>query len=50
MTETERRQRLITSTPHLSPEEVASVIVFVASAVNTTINGDVIRVSGGATA
>jgi len=33
-----------------SPEEVASVIVFVASAVNTTINGDVIRVSGGATA
>jgi NAD(P)-dependent dehydrogenase (short-subunit alcohol dehydrogenase family) len=33
-----------------SPEEVASVIVFVASAANTTINGEVIRVNGGATA
>src|SRR5579885_445544 len=31
-------------------EEVASVIVFVASAANTTINGEVIRVNGGATA
>ena len=32
-----------------SPEEVASVIVFVASAANTTINGEVIRANGGAT-
>jgi NAD(P)-dependent dehydrogenase (short-subunit alcohol dehydrogenase family) len=31
-----------------TPEEVASVIVFVASAANTTINGEVIRVNGGA--
>ncbi len=31
-------------------EEVASVIVFVASAANTTINGEVIRVNGGAVA
>jgi 3-oxoacyl-[acyl-carrier protein] reductase len=30
-----------------APEEVASVIVFVASAANTTINGEVIRVNGG---
>jgi NAD(P)-dependent dehydrogenase (short-subunit alcohol dehydrogenase family) len=33
-----------------TPEEVASVIVFVASAANTTVNGEVIRVNGGATA
>jgi NAD(P)-dependent dehydrogenase (short-subunit alcohol dehydrogenase family) len=33
-----------------SPAEVASVIVFVASAANTTINGEVIRANGGATA
>jgi NAD(P)-dependent dehydrogenase (short-subunit alcohol dehydrogenase family) len=31
-------------------EEVAAVIVFVASAANTTINGEVIRVNGGAVA
>ena len=31
-------------------EEVASVVVFVASAANTTINGEVIRVNGGAVA
>jgi NAD(P)-dependent dehydrogenase (short-subunit alcohol dehydrogenase family) len=31
-----------------SPQEVASVIVFVASAANTTINGEVIRANGGA--
>ena len=33
-----------------SPEEVASIIVFVASAANTTINGEVIRANGGAMA
>jgi 3-oxoacyl-[acyl-carrier protein] reductase len=33
-----------------SPAEVASVIVFVASAANTTINGEVIRANGGAVA
>ncbi|MGO9058336.1 MAG: SDR family NAD(P)-dependent oxidoreductase [Candidatus Binataceae bacterium] len=33
-----------------SPAEVASVIVFVASAANTTINGEVIRANGGAIA
>jgi len=31
-----------------TPEEVASVIVFLASAVNTTINGEVVRANGGA--
>jgi 3-oxoacyl-[acyl-carrier protein] reductase len=31
-------------------EEVAQVIVFVASAANTTINGEIIRANGGATA
>jgi 3-oxoacyl-[acyl-carrier protein] reductase len=30
-----------------TPEEVASVIVFVASAANTTLNGEVIRANGG---
>jgi NAD(P)-dependent dehydrogenase (short-subunit alcohol dehydrogenase family) len=30
-----------------TPEEVASVIVFVASAANTTINGEIIRANGG---
>jgi 3-oxoacyl-[acyl-carrier protein] reductase len=30
-----------------TPEEVASVIVFVASAANTTVNGEVIRANGG---
>jgi 3-oxoacyl-[acyl-carrier protein] reductase len=30
-----------------TPEEVASVIVFVASATNTTLNGEVIRANGG---
>jgi NAD(P)-dependent dehydrogenase (short-subunit alcohol dehydrogenase family) len=33
-----------------TPEEVAAVIVFVASAANTTVNGEVIRVNGGAVA
>jgi len=32
----------------VTPEEVASVIVFLASAVNTTINGEVVRANGGA--
>ena len=30
-----------------TPEEVASVIVFVASAANTTLNGEIIRANGG---
>lgn len=30
-----------------TPEEVASVIVFVASAANTTVNGEIIRANGG---
>src|SRR5207249_495522 len=30
-----------------TPEEVASTIVFVASAANTTINGEILRSSGG---
>ena len=30
-----------------TPEEVASVIVFVASAANATVNGEVIRANGG---